>query len=339
MEDIEKLKADIIISDEAKEQLMKNNSSSRIPIIDNKQKMKEQYEANHEYWKSVGDHIVMNQQQPFIRISEATRTSLSHATVDKDNKTIEIERFPAKYESLTPLIPELFLDIDKTIEELNILVDTAYLENKETTADDDFFLSKVKEYISSMEKTSMNIQEEYDITIDNNESNGYKWNVKTTTKDIAIECRASSKSGVMFDWIVKAKEDKEKKDRSSYYKKVSIAIAGCNSAGAAIVHNQVITVGFNFNDWLDFNRLVVNKSKFLKGILKDGDNNLLYKFNIKVYDTHELNLDKSLSNYSDVFTKWYLLLCGKENSGHFNIEEVSQLATRLFDDEWCKPLY
>lgn len=119
-------------------------------------------------------------------------------------------------------------------------------------------------------------------------------------------------------------------------KTIELAVTGGNSSGAVITSNHVITVEFNnLNSWLDFNKML-RKTKFLKEVKTIENKKLLYKFNIKVYNKHELNMDQTLSNYSDMFVKWYLSLCSKENSKVLNIDAISDLATRLFDDDWCQ---
>ena len=120
---------------------------------------------------------------------------------------------------------------------------------------------------------------------------------------------------------------------------IELAVTGGNSSGAVITSNHVVTIEFSdLNSWLDFNKML-RKTKFLKEVKVIEDGKLLYKFNIKVYDKHELNLDKSLSNFSDIFTGYYYNLCKEKDIDFIDVNAVSNLATRLIDDEWCKSLY
>lgn len=118
-------------------------------------------------------------------------------------------------------------------------------------------------------------------------------------------------------------------------KTIELAVAGGNSSGAVITSNHVITIEFSdLNSWLDFNKMLI-KTKFLKEVKAIEDGKLLYKFNIKVYDKHELNLDKSLSNFSDIFIGYYYNICKEKDIDFIDVNAVSDLATRLFDDDWC----
>ena len=119
------------------------------------------------------------------------------------------------------------------------------------------------------------------------------------------------------------------------FKTLDIAVCGCNSAGAVITSTHILTISLDMESFLLFSKLV-SKSKFFKEAVSASNGRLLYKFNIKVYDKHKLNMDQTLSNYSDIFVKWYLSLCSEENSEVLNIDAISDLATRLFDDDWCQ---
>lgn len=123
--------------------------------------------------------------------------------------------------------------------------------------------------------------------------------------------------------------------RLSSLKILDIAVCGCNSVGAVITSAHILTISLDRESFLLFSKLV-SKSKFFKEAVSASNGRLLYKFNIKVYDKHELNMDQTLSNYSDIFVKWYLSLCSEENSRVLNIDAISELATRLFDDDWCQ---
>ncbi len=122
------------------------------------------------------------------------------------------------------------------------------------------------------------------------------------------------------------------------FKTIDIAVYGCNSSGAVITSAHVLTLSMDIEGFLLFNKLV-SKSKFFKEAVSASNGRLLYKFNIKVYDKHELNMNQTLSNYSDVFIEWYLSLCSEKDVEVLDIDAVSNLATRLIDDEWCKSLY
>lgn len=118
-------------------------------------------------------------------------------------------------------------------------------------------------------------------------------------------------------------------------KTIDIAVCGCNSAGAVITSVHILTLSIPREAFLLFSKLV-SKSRFFKEAIYTKKGRLLYKFNIKVYDKHELNIDKTLSNYSDSFVKWYVSFCLGKDIEALNIDETSDLATRLIDSEWCQ---
>lgn len=153
---------------------------------------------------------------------------------------------------------------------------------------------------------------------------------------------------VTFDHIGLAEEKRKQKIRFFKFKKIiirffkpkeiKIVVAGCNSGGAVITSNHILDLTLYKDDYLYFNRKIL-RSKFLKEV-KMIDNSIpMYRFNIRVYDRHELNIDKTLSNYDDLFVAWYNTLCLEANEPAIDLEAVSDLATKLIDDEWCKPLY
>jgi len=120
-----------------------------------------------------------------------------------------------------------------------------------------------------------------------------------------------------------------------FNKIIDIAVSGCNSVGAVITSAHILTISLDMESFLLFSKLV-SKSKFFKEAIYTSNGRLLYKFNINVYSKHELNMDQTLSNYSDMFVKWYLSLCSEEDSEVLNIDAISDLATRLFNDDWCQ---